>query len=246
MHAVTVLADPVRRRIVEVLAGGERTAGEVVAVVGGEFGISQSAISQQLRVLRDGGFARVRPEGPRRVYALEPTAVESVDRWLQGVAGFWSDRLEDLAAEVEGHPRRPLMPAAAVGATPRHGTTVGRITRVTRTVRDLAESETFYGTILGLARVGTSDGSALFDAGGIHLLLIHRELPAFNESALTFAVENMAAAIERLEEAGVGFRGAPQVVRRLDDGTREWLAHFEDPEGRPLALVARRASVSVP
>ena len=246
MHAFTVLADPVRRRIVEVLAAGERTAGELVTVVGGEFDISQSAISQQLRVLRDHGFARVRPAGARRVYALEPTAMHAVDRWLQGVSDFWSDRLDDLAAEVEVHPLRPLVPLAEEGATMPPGTTLARVVQVTRTVRDVAESETFYGTTLGLAHVGTSDGSALFDAGGMHLLLSQREPPAAHESVLTFAVESMVAAIERLEAAGVEFREPAQVVRRLDDGTREWLAHFEDPEGRPLAIVARRASSSVP
>lgn len=237
MHAFAVLADPVRRRIVEVLAGGERTAGEVVTVVGGEFGISQSAISQQLRVLRNHGFARVRPERTRRMYALEPTAVEAIDRWLQGVSAFWSDRLEDLAAEVEAH---PLMPLADSEAAERPGSASARVAQITRTVRDVAESEEFYGAALGLARVAAGAGNAVVDAGGVHLLLTQRDPPDTRESVITFAVQDLAAAIARLEAAGVTVHGPLEVVHRVDDGTRAWRAHFDDPEGRLLAIVARR------
>ena len=71
MHAFDVLGDPVRRRILELLADGEHSSGDVVAVVQGEFGITQSAVSQHLKVLRDSGFATVRIDGPRRLYAIE-------------------------------------------------------------------------------------------------------------------------------------------------------------------------------
>ena len=73
MHAFDVLGDPVRRRILEMLTDGERTSGSVVEVIGREFGISQPAVSQHLRVLRENGFATVRPEGTRRLYAVERT-----------------------------------------------------------------------------------------------------------------------------------------------------------------------------
>ncbi|MFL6190456.1 MAG: ArsR/SmtB family transcription factor, partial [Actinomycetes bacterium] len=72
MHAFDVLGDPVRRRILELLAGGERAAGDIGAVVQAEFGISQPAVSQHLRVLRDHGFATVRAAGTRRLYAVDP------------------------------------------------------------------------------------------------------------------------------------------------------------------------------
>jgi len=101
MHPFAVLGDPVRRRIVELLAEGERTSGEVVTAVGQEFGITQSAVSQQLKVLRDAGFARVRAEGRRRVYALDPGPLRTIDEWLAHYRAFWQDALEDLAAEVE-------------------------------------------------------------------------------------------------------------------------------------------------
>lgn len=172
MHPFTVVADPVRRRIVELLAAGKRTAGDVVEAVGGEFGISQSAVSQQLKVLRDHGFARVRPEGARRIYALEPTAVGAMDAWLRSVSGFWADRLDDLVAEVERRPARLTTADAAASApsdTPR------RIASVTRTVRDLAESVAFYRDTVGLLHVGTSEAHATFDAGGTRLLLFGRD-----------------------------------------------------------------------
>ena len=67
MHAFDVLGDPVRRRVLELLAEGEHSSGEVVAVVQAEFGITQSAVSQHLKVLRDSGFASVRIDGARRL-----------------------------------------------------------------------------------------------------------------------------------------------------------------------------------
>lgn len=83
MHALDVLGDPVRRRILELLAGGERAAGELGAVVQDEFGISQPAVSQHLRVLREAGFARVRAEGTRRLYAADPARLREADDWLR-------------------------------------------------------------------------------------------------------------------------------------------------------------------
>ena len=72
MHAFDVLGDPVRRRILELLAAGELASGAVVDIIAGEFGITQAAVSQHLKVLRESGFATVRPEGTRRLYALDP------------------------------------------------------------------------------------------------------------------------------------------------------------------------------
>ncbi|GAA4929962.1 DNA-binding transcriptional ArsR family regulator [Nonomuraea thailandensis] len=100
MHAFDVLGDPVRRRILELLAGGERSSGEVTAVIQGEFGISQPAVSQHLRVLRDNGFASVRAEGTRRLYAVEPGPLQEVDLWLERFRGFWDQRLDALATEL--------------------------------------------------------------------------------------------------------------------------------------------------
>ena len=100
MHAFDVLGDPVRRRIVELLADGERAAGDVGAVIQGEFGISQPAVSQHLRVLRENGFASVRAAGARRLYAVDAAPLRDVDRWLEPYRRFWNQRLDALGTEV--------------------------------------------------------------------------------------------------------------------------------------------------
>lgn len=100
MHAFDVLGDPVRRRILELLADGERSAGDVAEVVRGEFGISQPGVSRHLRVLRDNGFATVRADGARRLYAVDPEPLREVDRWLERYRGFWDQRLDALGTEL--------------------------------------------------------------------------------------------------------------------------------------------------
>ena len=100
MHALDVLGDPVRRRILEVLAGGEHSAGALADVIGTEFGISQPAVSQHLRVLREQGFARVRVDGARRLYAVVPAALREADAWLDQFRGFWAQRLDALGTEL--------------------------------------------------------------------------------------------------------------------------------------------------
>ena len=81
VHAFDVLGDPVRRQILEVLAEGEQPAGAVAAVIQTEFGISQPAVSQHLRVLRETGFTTVRPVGARRFYAAVASAAFAADAW---------------------------------------------------------------------------------------------------------------------------------------------------------------------
>lgn len=100
MHALDILGDPVRRRIVELLAAGEQAAGEIGAVVQREFGISQPAVSQHLRVLRENGFATVRASGARRLYAVDAAPLQEVDQWLQPYRHFWDQRLDALGVEI--------------------------------------------------------------------------------------------------------------------------------------------------
>ena len=90
VHAFDVLGDPVRRRILELLADGELTAGAIGTTVQAEFDISQPAVSQHLKVLRDNGFTSVRPEGQRRLYAVNGAALRDVDEWLARFRGFWA------------------------------------------------------------------------------------------------------------------------------------------------------------
>jgi DNA-binding transcriptional ArsR family regulator len=114
MHAFDVLGDPVRRRILELLADGEASSGAISTVVQAEFGISQPAVSQHLRVLRDSGFATVRPEGARRLYAVESTSLREVDAWLDHFRRFWDQRLDSLTTELARGKRERRLSAAAI------------------------------------------------------------------------------------------------------------------------------------
>jgi len=103
MHAFDVLGDPVRRRLLELLAAGQAPAGNLTATVQAEFGISQPAVSQHLKVLRDNGFANVRVDGARRLYSIDAGPLREVDDWLDRYRGFWRQRLDALETEL----RRP-------------------------------------------------------------------------------------------------------------------------------------------
>ena len=101
MHAFDVLGDPVRRRILELIAEGERSAGEITAEVQDEFGISQPAVSQHLRVLRESGFTTVRPAGARRLYAVDPAPLKEVAEWLEPFRRSWEESYERLDELLE-------------------------------------------------------------------------------------------------------------------------------------------------
>lgn len=100
MHAFDILGDPVRRRILEMLAEGEHTSGRITSVIQNEFGISQPAVSQHLRVLRDGGFAFVRADGTRRLYTVSSAALQEVDMWLRRFRHLWDQPLDALETEL--------------------------------------------------------------------------------------------------------------------------------------------------
>jgi DNA-binding transcriptional ArsR family regulator len=100
VHAFDVLGDPVRRRILELLAEGEHASGAIVEVIQREFGISQPAVSQHLKVLRESGFANVRSEGPRRIYTVDAAPLKQVDEWVERFSGFWETKLDALTTEI--------------------------------------------------------------------------------------------------------------------------------------------------
>ena len=100
VHAFDVLGDPVRRRILELIAGGELSSGAIGSIVQAEFGITQPAVSQHLKVLRESGFANVRPDGVRRLYAVDSAPLQEVDMWLDQFRRFWGQRLDSLATEL--------------------------------------------------------------------------------------------------------------------------------------------------
>ena len=113
MHAFDVLGDPVRRRILELLADGEQTSGAITMIIQREFRISQPAVSQHLKVLRENGFATVRPDGARRLYAVESGPLQEVDVWLNRFRGFWNQHLDALATELARAKRERRRAAAA-------------------------------------------------------------------------------------------------------------------------------------
>jgi DNA-binding transcriptional ArsR family regulator len=100
VEAFGVLGDPVRRRILELLATGEQPAGDVASAIEGEFGLTQPAVSRHLRVLRESGFASVRSAGTRRLYALDGRGLDHAYGWLADLRGQWSQRLEALDTEL--------------------------------------------------------------------------------------------------------------------------------------------------
>jgi DNA-binding transcriptional ArsR family regulator len=100
VHAFDVLGDPVRRRILELLTSGEQSSGAITEVIRAEFGVSQPAVSQHLRVLREHGFATTRADGARRLYAVRAEPFREVDAWLDGFRVFWAQRLDSLGTEL--------------------------------------------------------------------------------------------------------------------------------------------------
>jgi DNA-binding transcriptional ArsR family regulator len=106
MNALEALADPTRRRIVELLAEGERSAGELAA----EFATSRPGVSRHLRVLREHGLVRARSQGQRRLYSLDPAPLEELDTWLERYRCFWTNRLDALETELRRRARQPDPP----------------------------------------------------------------------------------------------------------------------------------------
>jgi DNA-binding transcriptional ArsR family regulator len=92
-----VLAEPTRRRIVELLLERSRPVGELVALLG----ISQPGVSKHLRVLRDGGFVSVRADAQRRFYELRPAPLAELDAWLEPYRRLWAGRLDALERHLD-------------------------------------------------------------------------------------------------------------------------------------------------
>src|SRR5579864_4686272 len=116
--------------------------------------------------------------------------------------------------------------------------TLGPLAQISRTVRDIRESEAWYGQTLGLRHLYSFGSVAFFDCGGTRLYLSGSEKPGA-ESILYLRVEDIRSTYDTLRSRGVEFLQAPHMVHRHADGTEEWLAHFNDPEGRPLGILAQ-------
>lgn len=98
MDVFAVLADPTRRAVLDLLADGERTAGDLAQAAPA---LTQPAVSRHLRVLRDAGLVRVRVDGQRRVYRLDPTPLTEVDAWVDRYRSRWTAALDRLATHLD-------------------------------------------------------------------------------------------------------------------------------------------------
>src|SRR5210317_1730879 len=92
MDTFTALADPTRRRIIETLAAGEASFGELAD----KFEMSRPAVSQHLKVLRDAGIVASRADAQRRIYKLNDDGLDELDAWVRSVRSYWSGRLDKL------------------------------------------------------------------------------------------------------------------------------------------------------
>ncbi len=119
-------------------------------------------------------------------------------------------------------------------------TTLGPIGQIARSVSDTVASEKWYREVLGLPHLYTFGTLAFFDCGGTRLMLSQREGGAAAESILYLRVPDIGAAYEALKQRGANFTHAPHVIHRHADGTEEWMAFFEDPDARPLALMSQQ------
>lgn len=116
---------------------------------------------------------------------------------------------------------------------------LGRVGQISRSVSDIAQAEAWYGGVLGLSHLYTFGTLAFFDLVGTRLMLSAEGETNASESVLYFQVADIGAAHEELVGRGVTFRDDPHLIHRHQDGLEEWMAFFDDPDGRPLALMAQ-------
>jgi DNA-binding transcriptional ArsR family regulator len=97
MDVFRALADPTRRRIVEVLRAGEQQVNDLVE----QAGVHQSGVSRHLRILAESGFVSMRPDGQRRLYGLKPGPFRDLEGWLSPYRRLWEARLDRFEAVLE-------------------------------------------------------------------------------------------------------------------------------------------------
>lgn len=128
---------------------------------------------------------------------------------------------------------------SALAAAPKERfVNIDKVGQIARSVSDTAASEKWYREVLGLKHLYTFGTLAFFDIGGTRLML-SQEGGVAKESILYLQVADIAAAHQELQARGVVFTHAPHMIHRHADGTEEWMGFFEDPDGRPLALIAQ-------
>jgi DNA-binding CsgD family transcriptional regulator/catechol 2,3-dioxygenase-like lactoylglutathione lyase family enzyme len=122
---------------------------------------------------------------------------------------------------------------------------LGPLGQIARSVSDVVASEKWYRDVLGVAHLYTFGPLAFFDLGGTRLML-SQEGGATKESVLYLRVADIGAAHSTLIGRGVNFTHAPHMIHRHADGTEEWMAFFEDPDGRPLAIMCQHKTAPDP
>jgi DNA-binding CsgD family transcriptional regulator/catechol 2,3-dioxygenase-like lactoylglutathione lyase family enzyme len=133
--------------------------------------------------------------------------------------------------------RAPADSALSRGHTQDGSMNISNIGQIARSVSDTAASEKWYREVLGLKHLYTFGTLAFFDIGGTRLMLSQEGGPV-RESILYMRVADIAAAHQLLQARGVRFTHAPHMIHKHADGTEEWMAFFEDPDGRPLAIMS--------
>jgi DNA-binding CsgD family transcriptional regulator/catechol 2,3-dioxygenase-like lactoylglutathione lyase family enzyme len=119
---------------------------------------------------------------------------------------------------------------------------LGPVGQIARSVGDIKASEKWYREVLGLPHLYTYGTLAFFDLGGTRLMLAQEGGGAAKESVLYLRVADIAAAHAQLTARGVKFTHAPHMIHRHTDGTEEWMAFFEDPDARPLAIMVQKGA----
>jgi catechol 2,3-dioxygenase-like lactoylglutathione lyase family enzyme len=116
---------------------------------------------------------------------------------------------------------------------------LGPVSQIARRVKDIAAARQWYGEVLGLKHLYSFGDLAFFDCGGTRLFLSQDAAADQGESILYFRVPDIRAAHAALAAKGIEFTRAPHMIHRHEDGTEEWMAFFQDNDGRPLAIMAQ-------
>ena len=178
----------------------------------------------------------------RRIAELRGISEDAVKYHVaNAIAKLGLDNRKALRCWVGAPKESPMNQPETVSeaSIPVHG-----LGQVSRSVRDIQESEAWYRDVLRLDHLYTFDKLAFFDCGGTRLMLNQADELNASESLLYLRVENIKATHQDLEQRGVEFINPPHMIHQHEDGTEEWMAFFKDPEGRPLAIMATAVSES--
>lgn len=174
--------------------------------------------------------------GNREIARRQGVSADAVKFHVSNILGKLG--LADRAA-LRGWRGWPKESAMADGTTETTDLQIGGIGQISRSVADIAVAEAWYRDVLGLTHLYTFGQMAFFDCGGTRLMLSAETADPPHVSIVYFDVPDIHTAERILAARGVGFVSAPHMIHRHADGTEEWMAFFNDPDGRPLGLMSR-------